>query len=71
MTMKEVIAYSEAKRKQKCLSHHATVVAIHGHCKPFSQSEYNQIQAKQKQSFRKGKTFAFRGLWNHNNLTLA
>lgn len=69
--MKEVIAYSEAKRKQKCLSHHATVVAIHGHCKPFSQSEYNQIQAKQKQSFRKGKTFAFRGLWNHNNLTVA
>lgn len=69
--MKEVIAYSEAKRKQKCLSHHATIVAIHGHCKPFSQSEYNKIQAKQKQSFRKGKTFAFKGLWNHNNLTLA
>ena len=68
MTMQEVIAYSENKRKQKCLQHHQAVVAIHGYCKPFTQSEYNKIETKQKGASRKGKTFAFKGLWNHKRI---
>jgi len=35
--MKELIAYSENKRKQKCLQHHKAVVAIHGNCTLFTQ----------------------------------
>ncbi len=70
MTMKELIAYSENKRKQKCLQHHKAVVAIHGNCTPFTQKQYNQVTTKQKASFTKGKGFAFKGLWNHNNINL-
>jgi hypothetical protein len=68
MKMKELIEYRSNKRKQKCLQHHKTMVAIHGYCKPFNQSEYNKVATKQKASFTKGKGFAFKGLWNHNNI---
>lgn len=66
--MTETILLMDAQRKQRNKHHRNTLVAIHGACKPFSQNEYNKIGTRQKSVFRKGKTFAFNNLWNHNNL---
>jgi hypothetical protein len=70
MTKQELIEYRADKRKQKCLHHHRAMVAIHGNCEPFNQSEYNKVITKQKASFTKGKGFASKGLWNHNSINL-
>jgi hypothetical protein len=70
MTATEIINERIELRKLRNQHHRATLIAIHGSCTPFTQSEYNKVQVKQKSVFRKGKTHAFRNLWNHNNITL-
>ena len=70
MTMKELCAYSENTRKSRNNGHLELVLLQYGEIRPFTAKESKQVITRGKRIFRKGKTHAFRGLWNHNNVPL-
>ena len=70
MTMSELCEYSITMRRKKCNDHLAEVRSSYGEIKSFTQKEWLQVEVKKKSVFRKGKTHAFRGLWNHYNMPI-
>jgi hypothetical protein len=70
MTMKELCEYGERTRRVKCNSHLELVRLQYGEIRNFTAKESKQVITRGKSVFRKGKTHAFRGLWNHNNVPI-
>ena len=70
MTMKELCEYSSRARRAKCNLHLELVRLQYGEIRNFTAKESSKVITRGKSVFRKGKTHAFRGLWNHNNVPL-
>jgi hypothetical protein len=70
MTMQEMCVYIESNRKKKCNEHLRMVRESYGDIRGFTAKESSQVIIKRKSVFRKGKTYAFMGLWNHHNVPI-
>ena len=70
MTMKELCEYSEGARRNRNNAHLELVRLQYGEIRNFTAKESSKVITRGKSVFRKGKTHAFRGLWNHNNVPL-
>lgn len=70
MTMQEVCAYKERTRRVKCNAHLELVRLQYGEIRFFTAKESSKVITRGKSVFRKGKTHAFRGLWNHHNVPI-
>ena len=70
MTMKELCEYSEGARRNRNNAHLELVRLQYGEIRNFTAKESSKVVTRGKSVFRKGKTHAFRGLWNHNNVPL-
>ena len=70
MDMKEACEYVESSRKKRCSDRLSEVRSIYGEIRPFTIVESNKVIIKRKSVFRKGKTYAFKGLWNHYNVPI-
>jgi hypothetical protein len=70
MTMQELCEYSVSNRKKKCGEYLSMVRETYGDIRGFTAKESSQVVIKRKSVFRKGKTYAFRGLWNHHNVPI-
>ena len=70
MTMKELCEYSERTRKFKNNAYLELVRSEHGEIRCFTAKENKQVATRGKSVFRKGKTYAFRSLWNHYNVPI-
>ena len=68
MDMKEACEYVLNSRIKRCSERLSEVRLIYGEIRPFTVKEWNGVVVKRKSVFRKGKTYAFRGLWNHYNI---
>jgi hypothetical protein len=70
MTMKELCEYSEGARRTRNNVHLELVRLQYGEIRNFTAKESGKVVTRGKSVFRKGKTHAFRGLWNHNNVPI-
>lgn len=70
MTMKELCEYSEGARRNRNNAHLELVRLQYGEIRNFTAKESSKVVTRGKSVFRKGKTHAFRGLWNHNNVPI-
>ena len=70
MTMQELCEYSVGARKNRNNTHLELVRLQYGEIRNFTAKESNKVITHGKSVFRKGKTHAFRGLWNHNNVPI-
>ena len=70
MTMKELCEYTKTTRRNKNNAHLELVRIQYGEIRCFTAKESSKVVTRGKRVFRKGKTHAFRGLWNHNNVPL-
>ena len=70
MTMQELCEYSEGARRNRNNAHLELVRLQYGEIRNFTAKESSKVVTRGKSVFRKGKTHAFRGLWNHNNIPL-
>lgn len=70
MDMKEACEFMVNSRKERCSKRLAEVRSIYGEIRPFNAKESKQVTTRGKSVFRKGKSFAFRGLWVHYNVPL-
>ena len=58
-TMKELLAYTKAMRKKRAHDHYE-IAKIYGPCSGMGNRRY---KVQQKSTFRKGKSFAYKGRW--------
>ena len=70
MTMQELCEYSERTKRNRNNAHLELVRLQYGEIRNFTAKESSQVVTRGKSVFRKGKTYAFKGLWNHNNVPL-
>ena len=70
MTMQELCEYSQTTRRTRNNVHLELVRLQYGEIRNFTAKESSKVVTRGKSVFRKGKTHAFRGLWNHNNVPL-
>lgn len=70
MTMKELCEHVETTRRTRNNAHLELVRLQYGEIRNFTAKESSKVVTRGKSVFRKGKTHAFRGLWNHNNVPL-
>ena len=62
MTMKEMCAYVDQKRKAD-----ATTVTKGNFCKPFTEKEHRKVKTKSKGAGSKGRKHAHTKLWTYHN----
>lgn len=67
MSKEEVYRQMEIKKKQRSMNH-LRLLKMYGPAKPFTQSEWNQVEFGIKGSSSKGKGHANNRLWDHQNL---
>jgi hypothetical protein len=60
-SMKELLAFTKAKRKQRAHQHYEMAKA-YGPCSGMGNRRY---KVKQKSTFLKGKSYAYKGRWNY------
>lgn len=70
MTMQEACEYKENSRKFRNNAHLELVRSTYGEIRCFTAKESSKVVTRGKSVFRKGKTHAFRGLWNHHNVPI-
>ena len=70
MTMQEVCEYVVRTRSVKNNAHLELVRLQYGEIRCFTAKESSKVITRSKSVFRKGKTHAFRGLWNHYNVPI-
>ena len=70
MTMQEACDYAEHTRKFRNNMHLELVRSTYGEIRCFTAKESSKVVTRGKSVFRKGKTHAFRGLWNHHNIPI-
>lgn len=70
MTMQEACEYKENSRKFRNNAHLELVRSTYGEIRCFTAKESSKVVTRGKSVFRKGKTHAFRGLWNHHNVPM-
>ena len=70
MTMQEACDYAEHTRKFRNNAHLELVRSTYGEIRCFTAKESSKVVTRGKSVFRKGKTHAFRGLWNHHNVPI-
>ena len=59
-SMKELIAYTKMKRKQRKVNH-TEILKVYGECKGMGNRRY---KVDGKKSYTKGKQYAYNGRWN-------
>ena len=59
--MKELLKYVEEKKRNQAHDHYE-MAKVHGKCKGMGNRRY---KAPQKSTFRKGKSFAYKGRWTY------
>jgi len=59
-SMKELIAYTKMKRKQR-KSNHTEILKVYGECRGMGNRRY---KVEGKKSYTKGKQFAYNNRWN-------
>ena len=64
--MKELLAYSEAKKAERAAKWNAERLE-HGYCRGLNHREYMRIRVNGKSVFRKGKDFSHRERWSYTN----
>tara|TARA_B100001564_G_C20490751_1_gene601527 strand:+ start:605 stop:826 length:222 start_codon:yes stop_codon:yes gene_type:complete len=60
-SMKELIAYTKMKRKQRN-HNHTEILKVYGECKGMGNRRY---KVEGKKSYTKGKQYAYTHRWNH------
>lgn len=70
MTVQEACEYKENSRKFRNNAHLELVRSTYGEIRCFTAKESSKVVTRGKSVFRKGKTHAFRGLWNHHNVPI-
>jgi len=63
--MKELLAYSKAKRKKQAF-HHYEINKVHGECKPFTDREYKKVQIQGKSSYNQVSKYTMHKMWRDN-----
>ena len=63
--MKELLAYSKAKRKKQAF-HHYEINKVHGECQPFTNREYKQVQIRGKSSYNQVSKYTMHKMWRDN-----
>lgn len=66
MTMKEMCAYVDQKRKADAI-HHRNTVTKGDFCKPFTEKEHKKVKTGCKGSSSKGRKHAHTKLWTYHN----
>ncbi len=64
--MKELLAYSAAKKNERAEEWNAERLA-HGYCRGLNHGEYMRYRVNGKSVFRKGKNFSHRERWKYTN----
>ena len=62
-SMKELIAYTKMKRKQR-KHNHTEILKVYGECKGMGNRRY---KVPQRNTFRKGKSYAYNKKWVYTN----
>jgi hypothetical protein len=70
MDMKEACEYVVNSRVKRCSERLSEVRSSYGEIRSFTAKEWSGVVVRRKSVFRKGKTYAFRGLWNHYNVPI-
>ena len=64
--MKELLAYSEAKKAERAAEWNA-IRKADGYCRGLNHREYMRYRVNSKSVFRKGKDFSHRERWSYTN----
>ncbi len=62
-TMKELLAFTKAKRKQRAHSHYE-MAKVHGSCSGMGNKRY---KVEKKSNYSKRKKPSYTTIWNYNN----
>ena len=60
--MKELLAYSKARRKKQAFQHYE-LNKVHGECKPFTDREYKKVQIRGKSSYNQVSKYTMHKMW--------
>ena len=63
--MRELLAYSKAKRKKQAFHHHE-INKVHGECQPFTDREYKKVQIRGKSSYNQVSKYTMHKMWRDN-----
>jgi len=60
--MKELLEYSKTSRRKRAFQHYE-LNKVHGECKPFTNSEYKQVQIQGKSSYNQVSKYTMHKMW--------
>ena len=63
--MRELLAYSKAKRKRQGFQHYE-INKVHGECQPFTDREYKKVQIRGKSSYNQVSKYTMHKMWRDN-----